>query len=91
MMSKRKRTTQQVNPPASPDRSHFSDAPAAGRCHPALACNLNRDLLSGATASDVYGVTNLSRRCREDAALLEDQGQYCFSNFVKNDKCGRAI
>ena len=74
-MPKRKRTAQQVDPAASPDRSHFSDAPAAGKCHPALACNLNRDLLNDPIESKVYGVTNLSRRYRKDVDSLENQGQ----------------
>ena len=81
-MPKRKRTAQQADPAASPDRSHFSDAPAAGKCHPALACNLNRDLLSGATVSNVYGVTNLSRRYRRNVDPLENQGQQHFNVSV---------
>ena len=74
-MFKRKRTAEQVNPAASPQHSHFSDAPAAGKCHPALACNLNRGLLSAASVSNVYGVNNLSRRYKVNVDPLVNQGQ----------------
>ena len=74
---KRKAATQQVNPAASPKHSHFSDAPAAGKCHPSLLHNLSQDLLRDAAASTVYGVTNMSKRKITDSRVdpLESQGE----------------